>query len=312
MPNNSLSGRPEVPGFPVKFTSRLTRRELVCILLWIPMHLYVLPRIAGGLMEAGKLTEAQANMLIYCTGSLYMLLAAFSFLRREFDPLCDRPFYCVLQIISCYLTMLALNMCASGLVSLFDGVIGSGSDTLNNLNNGAIVELASEDYSVISAMSIFLAPIVEELIFRAGIFNGIRNGSVPVAADGAVDSGSTMDDTNNDDGGGALGNTYSKVSGNECDSSGSSEEANTLAVKSVNRRRLLAYAVSILVFALYHVWSYALYDPTYWLYLLQYIPAGFVLCRCYERTNSVWCCIFLHMLTNGIALEALSALEGML
>ena len=49
----------------------------------------------------------------------------------------------------------------------------------------------------------------------------------------------------------------------------------------------------------------------YLLYMLQYIPVSFLLCRCYERTESIWCSIFFHMLVNGVALNALSALESL-
>ena len=74
------------------------------------------------------------------------------------------------------------------------------------------------------------------------------------------------------------------------------------------RSRLAAYGVSMLLFALYHVWSFALSDPTAWLYLLQYLPAAFLLAHIYEKTNSLWSAIFLHMTVNGLALLAISAL----
>ena len=74
------------------------------------------------------------------------------------------------------------------------------------------------------------------------------------------------------------------------------------------KSRVAAYAVSMALFALYHVWSFALSDPSAWLYLLQYLPAGFLLARVYEKTNSLWTAIFLHMTVNGVSLLALDAL----
>ena len=35
---------------------------------------------------------------------------------------------------------------------------------------------------------------------------------------------------------------------------------------------------------------------------------GVLRSRCYERTNSIWCSIFFHMLVNGISLSALGAI----
>ena len=76
--------------------------------------------------------------------------------------------------------------------------------------------------------------------------------------------------------------------------------------------RVAAYAASILLFALYHIWSFALRDPTVWLYLLQYLPAGFLLARIYEKTNTIWASIFLHMTVNGVSMMAISALGKLL
>ena len=76
--------------------------------------------------------------------------------------------------------------------------------------------------------------------------------------------------------------------------------------------RLAAYAVSMLVFAVYHLWSFALDDPTAWIYLLQYLPASFLLARIYEKTNTLWASIFLHMTVNGVSMLALSALSELI
>ena len=79
-----------------------------------------------------------------------------------------------------------------------------------------------------------------------------------------------------------------------------------------HKNRAAAYAVSMLAFSVYHVWGYALDDPGYWIFLLQYLPAGWLLARCYERTNSIWGSVFFHMLTNALAVELYRAvLQGM-
>lgn len=76
--------------------------------------------------------------------------------------------------------------------------------------------------------------------------------------------------------------------------------------------RAAAYGASIALFALYHVWSFALTDPAAWLYLLQYLPAGFLLARVYEKTNSLWTAVFLHMTVNGMSMLAVSAVGELL
>ena len=78
------------------------------------------------------------------------------------------------------------------------------------------------------------------------------------------------------------------------------------------RSRFAAYAVSALVFSLYHVWGFAIADPINWIYIIQYIPVSLLLARCYERTNSIWSSIFFHMTVNAVSLQALSMLQDLL
>ena len=235
-----------------EFTSTMTARERIFALIWFPMHLFLIPRLAMLLLDRGILSDSQANLLVYGIGAVYILLTCFGFLRRDFDPLCDEPLYCIAQIALCYCMMMAFNLCASGILSGIETLVGHSSEA-SNLNNEAILDLAKTDLSSITAMAVFLAPLTEEVLFRGAVFGGIRK-----------------------------------------------------------KNRIAAYAVSMLLFAVYHIWGYAMEDPSYWLYMLQYLPAAFLLCRCYERTNSIWCSIFFHMLVNHISMKMLMLLEELL
>ncbi len=74
-----------------------------------------------------------------------------------------------------------------------------------------------------------------------------------------------------------------------------------------HRSRFLAYAISMGVFALYHVWQFALtaIDWKMLLYAIQYLPVGYALGWLYERTSSIWTCIAMHMLVNIISMLVL-------
>ena len=228
---------------PQEFTSRMSKWELIAALLYLPLHVWLLPRLLTMIPATAELSDLNVNMLVYGIGTGYMLLVLGGFFRREFDPLCDYPMYCVFQIVLSYGMMLAFNM----LLGLAMTLILPADQA--NPNNAAVMELAGEEFGKTAAIAVFLAPLVEEPIFRGGVFGLIRR-------------------TN----------------------------------------RIAAYAVSMLLFALYHVWGYALQDPFYWVYLLQYLPVSWLLCRCYERCNSIWGSIFLHMMINGISIKVLSSL----
>ena len=71
------------------------------------------------------------------------------------------------------------------------------------------------------------------------------------------------------------------------------------------KSRFLAYAVSMVLFALCHVWQYAVADQSFapLLSAFAYLPVGFVLALCYDRTGSIWTSIFFHMFYNALALS---------
>ena len=232
---------------PVNFTSRLSKKETVAVLAWLPVHLWLLPLLLQQMINRGAMDDVAANVICYTLGVLYMLGLLFPFLRRDFDPLCDRPVYCLLEILGNYGLMYLCNLVIAGLMTV---VLGQSGE---NPNNAGLMEMAGRSWNQMSAMAVFMAPIVEECLFRAGIFGTLRH-----------------------------------------------------------YKRWAAYLVATLAFSFYHVWSYALVDPIYWLYFIQYVPVSLLLCRVYERTNSIWGSVFFHMLVNYIAMNALKALEALL
>ena len=231
----------------MNFTSRLTKGETIAALAWIPVHIVALPELLGVLCRSGRIDVTAANLILYAAGAVYMLAFLGRFLRREFDPLCDRPFYCILQVAGSYLAMVAFNALFAALLLLL-----SGEEIVMNPNNETVSGLAAESPGIIKAVGIFLAPIVEELMFRAGIFGAIRK-----------------------------------------------------------KNRILAYIVSMLAFGIYHIWAYLLQNPLYVLFIIQYLPVSWLLCRCYERTNTIWTPIFLHMLVNAVSMAAIERLAAL-
>ena len=237
-----MRGFAKVYAFTLK--RQTERKGYRAALIIVALCCFLLPALLVRLFPTMDLT--QLNLVVYCVGAAYMLLTQWRFLRRDFDPLCDRPGWILVNICVCYGAMLLFNMALVGLLSLM-------VDTANNPNNAAIMDMAGTDAGKVSALAVFLAPFVEELIFRGAVFGSLRH-----------------------------------------------------------RSRILAYVVSILLFSAYHVWGFALNDPTIWIYVLQYVPVSYLLCRCYERTDTIWGSIFFHMLVNAISLRALTLLQELM
>lgn len=225
-----------------EFTSTLSKKQALAVLLWLPVHVVALPFLATVPVVMGYLDEIAANVIVYAIGAAYLLLTLRGFFRRDFDALCDRPLRVLLSVVGAYW----ISRFGEVLIAL---LLEALSVTDSNGNNDAVVDMAKASLGPTAAMAVCLAPIVEESLFRAGIFGLIRRKS-----------------------------------------------------------RVLAYAASVLLFALYHVWQSAIYDPRQWIFLLQYLPASLALAWVYERTDSIWSSIFLHMLINLVSILAIAAL----
>ena len=230
---------------PRGFTSRMTTLERAAALGYIPVHVYLLPKALGALPFLRALDTVTINVIYYAIGTAFMLCFLWRFLRREFDALCDYGPGVLLEIAKAYGTLLLCNLVINlALLAI---------ERTDNPNNAAIFSMAGENLNRTAAIAVFLAPLVEEPMFRGGVFGLVRK--------------------------------YS---------------------------RLAAYGASMLLFAVYHVWSFAAKDPTAWLYVLQYLPAGFLLARVYEKTDSIWTGIFLHMTVNGVSMLIVSTLGAYL
>ena len=74
---------------------------------------------------------------------------------------------------------------------------------------------------------------------------------------------------------------------------------------SIRKKSMVAaYLVSVVLFAVYHVWQYVVVSGSFELLLsaIAYVPIGFVLAFCYDRSGSIWTSIFFHMFYNALAL----------
>lgn len=221
--------------------NRLTKGEKLTALLYLPVHLLLLPMAVAAAFGKRGMDEGTMNFLVYAVGAVFLLAALGRMFRRDFDPLCDHLGTVIFQVLGCYLITMGVNTLLSLLLMQITGEM--------NPNNEAVAAVTAQNTGAMTATAVFLAPIVEETMFRAGVFGTLRD-----------------------------------------------------------KNRVAAYAVSMVSFALFHVLGYALENPIYLLYLLQYLPVSYLLCRCYEESGTIWTPIFLHMLINAVSMGAMEAL----
>ena len=217
--------------------SRMSLWQSIAAIAWIPVHVLGLPLLLFWLFP--DLGDTDLNLWIYVIGLAVLLPLCLSFLRRDFDRVWERPGHILAQALIGLGLMLVCNILVG---YLFYFLLPEA-----NPNDEAVDELLRAEPGKIGAVTLVMAPLLEELMFRGGVFGTLRRWN-----------------------------------------------------------RAAAYIGCLLLFALLHTWQYALYDPKYLLFILQYLPAGWLLCRCYEKTECIWASILLHVMNNSFALLLLT------
>lgn len=148
---------------------RLSRGELTAAITILILHAVALPvglSIYVSLNPSG-MTEAQMNLAYYVISLALVALFLGRYLRRSFDSLADAPFRA--------LSSFALGWCVYMLMSIVAAYViqAIGFDT-DNLNQGAINDMLDSDRGATVAMTVFIAPVVEESLFRGGLYCGLR------------------------------------------------------------------------------------------------------------------------------------------
>ncbi len=150
------------------FEHRMSRGQVIFGLIYLPIHVVLLPLFMPVLMMNAGVTDLGTINVAYYAVSLVVVAGVFlSFLRAEFDPLVERIGHCIITFLMAlgldYILSLAVN---SVLLTITQGV--------DNPNDGAVAEMALVSGGAMRAVAVFMAPIVEEVLFRGVIFGGVR------------------------------------------------------------------------------------------------------------------------------------------
>lgn len=224
----------------------MTATEQIAGVVFFVIYLMVLPfatapifRLAERLL-ATDLSPAMENMIYYYVLFAVTVVIFHAFLGRTTRYLFDR-FPLVGK------TLLAGMVAHYGLNELVYRLVNLVISSRTNLNDTTISAQIDDAPRSTLLIVIFLAPFVEEVLFRGLVFGNLKNKS-----------------------------------------------------------RLTAYAVSCLLFALLHVWQFAVHhqDVTYFLVMVQYLVPGVVLAWAYEHSGTLWTAIGVHAAVNALSVLA--------
>jgi membrane protease YdiL (CAAX protease family) len=225
----------------------VTRKEGFIALIIGIIHLLVFPLTLVGVGQYFGLAEASAMTLLIInfvwTFAIAVALIVFlgDFLKRSWTAFRDsNKGKIVLLLLLGFVAIYIGNIIISLIVMPALGLNIMDGDTINLQTS-----LTAASPLLMLLMAGFLAPVVEETLFRGALFGRLHTKS-----------------------------------------------------------HILAYVVSIVLFAVAHVWQFAIADPTQWVRALSWIPMGIGFAFVYRRSGNVFTSMTLHMLFNIIAVIA--------
>ena len=141
--------------------------------IYVALHAVVLPWLLRLYAEfsPNAVNAAEFNLLYYGIGVLFVLCVMLRFLRRGYDVLLDKFRLCLLSV----LLALIIDYAMSGAAALI--LLLAAPDIAENPNAANIMTLAAGNFGLIKGLTIFIAPIVEEVLFRGVVFGSIREKS---------------------------------------------------------------------------------------------------------------------------------------
>ena len=225
----------------------MTAGEQIAGVVFFVIYLLVLPFVTTPLFNLAErlldttISGAMRNILYYYILFAVTLIIFHGFLARTSRRLLDN-------------LGLACKSAAVGLVGLYglNELVYRLTNLIftnrTNLNDTTISAQIDDAPHMTLLIVIFLAPFVEEVLFRGLVFGNLKSKS-----------------------------------------------------------RALAYAVSCLLFALLHVWQFAVVkqDVTYFLLMIQYLVPGLVLAWAYDHSGTLWSSIALHAAANALSTWAM-------
>lgn len=149
----------------MRWYMNMKKSEFWSMMIMFALHVLLFPVLIGIVVIKwpNLFSDAQLNVIYYCTSAVLTLLLLGKFLRTQLDPLLDRPWSNFLTFVIGWGLYFVLAFVV-GIIVIWLGL------NENNPNDNAIDSMFEQNRNLIIAMTVFLAPLVEECIFRGGFF----------------------------------------------------------------------------------------------------------------------------------------------
>ena len=152
------------------FLDTTTKGQRIAGWIYLPLHVFIIPLLAAMYMNVAPngANELYVTVGYYSVGFLFCLIAFWRYLRTGYDILCDNWAKNALAFFLAYVICMLLTYLAASVVFLALG------DQASNPNNDAVDDLVKQYPQAMMGLTVFFAPLVEELLFRGVCFGSLR------------------------------------------------------------------------------------------------------------------------------------------
>ena len=154
------------------FESCMTRRERNELLIYLPIHIGILPALLSWVFYRFKGTPDDPIMILiyYLIGAVYVVMTCRKFFARNAQNAMEEPGNSFLSFLFGFLMILCMTLLLN-FVKLKLGVLNL------NANNNAALGMAEDNFLAVFLSAVLLAPLVEEPLFRGVLFGEIYKNS---------------------------------------------------------------------------------------------------------------------------------------
>lgn len=162
-----------------EFKFPMSVRERVMGIVFIAFHSFIIPQaivlVYTLVLEPRgmEVSEAKLNLLVYIISFVFCAVFINKFLRTSFSYIFDAPGRFLKTAAVGFGVYIALNLAVTILIVAISGDL----EGFVNPNNAAIDALSEGEWPLMAVMSVLLAPIAEETMFRGALFGTIRTKS---------------------------------------------------------------------------------------------------------------------------------------
>ncbi len=158
------------------FHHPMNHTEAIVGWVYVFVHIFAMPFLLNFLNSylfpalGFSVGDTTLNLIYYITGFFFLLVFMFSFWRESFANMCGNLINTLVAVVVGYFAYIVLSF-------LVDLLLSTLLESLVNPNSAAVSAATKLNPNVMLAVGVFLAPVVEETLFRGVVFGTIRRRS---------------------------------------------------------------------------------------------------------------------------------------